>query len=453
MSLRLPFLLFFVAAFSAQAQRIVVIPSPNKAAAPVNEQVYSLLCEQTTAECVDAKAVMTQKKLDWNKVKKRRIRWIVTVQYKATAAQQGKPAQRKATVSAQNASTRKVQLKPTYPLTSSRTLSRQNEAKLSQTFSKTLRLQPAFPSEESTDFVAQTPFTPPSDSGAQTLDLGLEETTPPEETLALEENWFPEETAEPVLPPTAPPAKATTRAYPIATIEVGMQLFNHKHEFAKLKTNNLRSFEASLQAAPTLRAEFYPLAFMDLGLASGIGLDASFAMSLGFKIQDENNNKFPMNWSTVDGGLRWRMQFSKTWRGALTPMVGIQHVSLSHGTLADGTKLNGFPKLSMTALRVGLGFELPFASDWLVAFGDFSYLPVLSAKELLAAPYFPEGSAFGLAGKLGLGVKIWGPLSVRLSGFLSRTNFTLKAASDSPYVADSATYQRLGGQVGLAASF
>jgi len=252
---------------------------------------------------------------------------------------------------------------------------------------------------------------------------------------------------------TRPLAEKKPRPYPIAALELGLQLFNHNYEFVKLSTNNLRSFKAGIQAAPALRAEFYPLAFADLGLASGIGLDAQAAMSFGFKIKDERDNKFPMRWSLMDGGLRWRMQFSRTWKAAVTPMVGLQNVRLSHGALEDGATLNGFPKLNITALRLGLGFELPLVSEWFVVFGDFSYVPVLSAKEILAAPYFPEGSAFGLEGKLGVNVKMWGPLFVRFTGFLSRTNFTLKAESGSTYVADSARYQRMGVQLGFVAAF
>jgi len=446
MKLCLPFLALFFLAFSAQAQRIVVLPSPNKAASPVNEQIYDLLCAQTNAECVDAQRVMTQKKLDWNKVKKQRVRWIVSIQYQATPAQKGKPAQRKVTVLAQNASTRKVQLRPVYPLSSARTLSNKNAEKLSETFLTTLRIKPAF-SPVAQHTPAPVAPAPPADT------LRFEQTPPPEEmppAALLAETMPP-----PVEKPSSekPSAKKKPNPYPIAAAELGLHLFNHKHEFAQLSSDNLRSFRAGIQATPALRAEFYPLALADFGLASGIGLDFNFALSLGFKIQDEHANKFPMHWSSVDGGLRWRLQFSKQWRAAVTPMVGIQRTSLSHGALADGTQLVGFPSLKITAMRIGLGVELPFASDWVVIFGDFSYLPVLSAKELLAAPYFPEGSAFGLEGKLGLGIKLWGPLSLRFSGFLSRTNFKLNAAEGSEYVADSAAYQRLGLQMGVAASF
>jgi hypothetical protein len=278
-----------------------------------------------------------------------------------------------------------------------------------------------------------------------TLDLRTEETEPPVQTKMQEE---PPPLVEEKLPP---PAK-TPSPYPIFAFELGLHFFNHKHEFVNLSTDNLRSFKAGIQAAPALRAEFYPLAFGDLGLASGIGLDFGLSMGLGLKTKDELSRSFPMKWSSLDGGLRWRLQFSKTWRAAVTPMFGIQRTSLSHGTL-NGVALNGFPPLGLTSLRIGVGFELPFASDWVVVFGDFSILPVLSAKDILASPYFPEGSAFGFEGKLGIGIKIVGPLYVRFSGFASRTNFKLNAAPGSTYVADTAYYQRIGAQLGLAVSF
>jgi len=243
----------------------------------------------------------------------------------------------------------------------------------------------------------------------------------------------------------------TAYPYPIASFALDLHLFKHTLEFSN--ATNLRSFDATIQAVPTLKAEFYPLAFTDLGLFSGIGLDIQFGYGLGLKTKDELEHAFPMNWMLIDGGLRWRLQFSKTWGGAVTPMLGVQHISFSHGTLEDGTELSGFPKLNLTALRIGVGFELPFASNWVVIFGDFSILPVLSAKDILAEPYFPEGSAFGMEGKLGVGVKIIGPLHARLSGFYSRTNFNLKPAPGNPYSADKAFYQRVGAQLGVYVSF
>jgi len=460
MKRRLPFCILFLAAFAAQAQRVVVIPSPNKAAAPVNEQIRSLLCEQTSAECISPQKVMTQKKLDWDKVKKQRIRWIVTTQYKVTPAQQGKPAQRKVTVLAQNASTQKVQIRPTYALTSAHALSTRNQARLSETLLTTLKLKPALPEEDFAESVAQ--YVPPplasSESTPPTLDLSFED-APPEETttatLFFEELMPPEEVGVPrkAKPARLQEAEPKKRLYPIASIEVGALLFNHRNAFSQMSTNNLRSFRAGLQSAPALSAEFYPLAFANAGLYSGIGLDANVALSFGFKLQDELGNKFPMKWSFVDGGLRWRMQFSQAWKAAVVPMFGIQHTRLSHGALEDGTSLQGFPQLSLTALRAGLGFELPVLADGMVFVGSFSYLPVLSAKEILEAPYFPEGSAYGLEGKLGLRVKIWGPLSARLLGFWSRTNFKLNAPPNSVYIAETSFYQRFGAQIGIAASF
>ncbi|MCL2178420.1 MAG: hypothetical protein FWB81_03280, partial [Cystobacterineae bacterium] len=260
-------------------------------------------------------------------------------------------------------------------------------------------------------------------------------------------------------PPPPPPAETTSpenvppRPYPVFSIALDYHLFNHKLEFVNVTNNNLRSFSAKIQAAPTLRTEFYPLAFTDLGLFSGIGLDFSFGFGLGLKTKDENENAFPMKWMVVDGGLRWRLQFSKTWKAAVTPMLGIQHLSFSHGTLENGTELSGFPNLKLTALRIGVGFELPFASDWVLIFGDFSILPTLSAKDILSDAYFPEGSAFGFETKLGIGIKVIGPLYVRLSGFFSRTNFSLNPSSSNPFQADSAFHQRVGAQLGLCVSF
>ncbi|MCL2179413.1 MAG: hypothetical protein FWB81_08430, partial [Cystobacterineae bacterium] len=139
MKLRLP-LLLLLAAFSAKAQRIVILPPPGKAT-PAHQQVRSLLCEQTTAECVNPSSVMTQKKVDWRKIKKHRVQWVLSTTSSKKPTPKAKPTKQNLTVTAQNASTKKIQTKASFPLSPSGTLSASHANKLRQTFSNSLKIR------------------------------------------------------------------------------------------------------------------------------------------------------------------------------------------------------------------------------------------------------------------------------------------------------------------------
>lgn len=439
---------------AAFAEKISIAPFKGPGASTVRDQLANNLCSSNA--CVDPKKVTKGGKPDFAKGKKEKVDYFVTGTVKAKGA--------KKTLDLQ------VVTKP-------------GAAKLKKSFTYTGNSLP----DKTLDQAL----------GALTKAMGLEEKKeeeappppkkeePKEEPKKEEEETKKEEEAPPEEPPKRgkrvkdpeqppPPPKEEDRKVetppdedapaprkpvkdPFVAIEVGVDLFSRNFSYNAPETNNLRSYSAGLIVAPTIRAEFYPLALFMKGFLTGIGVDGSFAYAVGLKSRRSGTDvTWPTTLQHFDFSLRFRIRPIESLDAAIIPFVGYANRSFSVGTGTDGSTLDGLPNVSYTSIRPGIAGELPFSDSGFLIFAKFAVHIVLSSGQIIspaADGFFKRGSNFGIEGQLGAGYRIFGPLSIRLAFDFIRYGLGFQPDPMDTYRAGGAVDTYLGGNLGVRLTF
>lgn len=431
MHTRLALAVVLVAGFAtpAAAQRISFPEFSGRGAAAVRNQLVSAVCD--TAECVAATKTTTRQKPDWKKAKKEAVQFFVT----GAVARKGKGLQLTLAVLSRAGPPR---TKKAFPLDKGGALApRQLQAAvelLASTFGASAPAPAPAPAPRPAP--VEPPRVAPAPAPARPPPAPPVAEAPPA-SVARDE-------AEPE------PEPPTRRGEKFLFIDVGAELTSRKLDYAQATTANLRRYELPLYAQPALGVEFYPLALLSDGLASGLGVDLSLATAPYLQSRRASApDTFPTTALRVDGGLRFRIMPLEGYRLALVPYAGVRVQSFTVGALPDGTRLDGLPNVSFTGLRVGLGLELPLGTDLLMLTGRFGVVPVFSAGEILSAAFFPRGSAFGVEASGGLAVQVAPFLQVRASFDFTSWGLTFQGQDGDTYRAAGATERYLGGSAAL----
>ncbi len=428
-------------ASTAFAQKIAIATFGGPGGNVVRNQLVAELCDQ--AECVAQAKVATKGKTDWAKVKKEKVKYVI----------EGKvvPRGKKKTIELMVFAKKGAGKKKVWGLEGDGL----SEKVLKTAGTVLFELMGLTPKEEPAPVVEEKKAPPPPP---------VEEKPAPEEKPATEAADPDAEQPEPRVEkkgsprPTpkdepaagdAPPAAPTKQGRrPIIAIEVGLEVESKSYSYSALATPNLRSYRAPFIVGPALKAELYPLAIVQQGFIAGLGAEVGYFTAVGLKSRRTGTEvTYPTSISRLDVALKFQIRPSSKSDAYVTPIVGFRSQSFSVAPGSDMSVLDGLPAISYSALKFGLGGELPFGDSGLLVYGRFEVMPVLSAPEIISAKYFANGSVLGLDFDLGLGFKL--PfvklLQLRLGFQFARYGLSFRTQPTDMYVAEGAVDQYLGG--------
>jgi hypothetical protein len=264
-----------------------------------------------------------------------------------------------------------------------------------------------------------------------------------------------------------PRPKSTSR-HPLFTIEAGSDLVNRSFTYSQLTTENLRSYDAPLIVAPAVRLQVFPLSRTMDGILAGLGIEAGYSFAVGLRSTAPRaaaggataRFTYPSSLTRFDIGAKLRaMPFSSS-NAAIIPMVGFRSTSFSVApAVEDGSLLDALPSLTHSGLNLGLGTEIPFADDFIVAFGHFKYLlssysgTVVRTGSTEAEPYFPNGSSSGIEVALGGGVRVTKNFEARLTAQFTQYNLAFQTQPTDLYITTGATDRFLGANLAIRYAF
>lgn len=419
----------------AFAEKIAIVTFTGPGANAVRNQVISALCDQ--AECVAQAKVTTKGKVDWKKVKKEKVKFVL----EGKVVARGK----KKSIELQVFPKAGAGKKKSWPLEGGE-LSDRSLATAGDVLGKLMGLAPR---EEP---APEEKKPPPEEKPAPEEKPEPEEKKPPKEEKkvtappVLPKEEKPEEKPPGEEPPPAEYARQAKR--PVIAIEVGLDISSKRFSYSQVATPNLRSYQAPFILSPDLKAELYPLALVQDGFIAGLGIEAGFAIAVGLKSRRSGTDvSYPTSISRLDVGVKFQIRPSSKSDAHVAPFVGYRAHSFSVAPGSDNSILDGLPGISYSAVRLGIGGELPFGDTGLLVYGKFAVMPVLSAPEIISAKYFANGSVLGLDFDLGLGFKL--PfvklLQLRLGFQFARYGLSFRTQPTDMYVAEGAVDQYLGG--------
>jgi len=423
-------------ASTAFGQKISIATFGGPGGNVVRNQLVAELCDQ--AECVAQAKIATKGKTDWAKVKKEKVKYVI----------EGKvvPRGKKKTIELMVFAKKGAAKKKVWGLEGD-ALSEKTLKTASTVLAELMGLTPKEEPVEEKKPVVEEKKPPPEEKPAPEE----KEAPPPPRAEKKVTAAPPAPKAEQAPPPEeeekpAPPTKQSKR--PIIALEVGLEVASKSYSYAEVKTPNLRSYRAPFIVGPALKAELYPLAIVTDGFIAGLGAEVGYFTAVGLKSRRSGTEvTYPTSISRLDVALKFQIRPSSKSDAYVTPIIGFRSHSFSVAPGSDSSVLDGLPAISYSALKFGLGGELPFGDTGLLVFGRFEVMPVLSAPEIISAKYFANGSVLGLDFDLGLGFKL--PflklLQLRLGFQFARYGLSFRSQPTDMYVADGAVDLFLGG--------
>ncbi len=488
---------------AAAKPRVVVAPFTGPKSGAVRDQVIAELCQ--SVECVPTKGLLSGSKLDWKKVAKKRVAAVVSANVNAVG-------QKAAVYVYLLDPSDKSELaeKRRYPLKKFK-LDRKELASLVSHVKGELsggggsREEPVASAEKEKGKGKGKSKPEPEPEGEESTFLDKDRARPggtskePEEpppdpepepvvTRKKEREPVAEATPPPSEPPQAPPEGSRDNPPPIrggtppedpqavvepkpragpmfrgvediqlrgggksptfVTVELGTDLYSRRFDYTQLSTANLRRYNASLIIAPTVGAQLYPFASAK-SLIAGLGLEGSFSFSVGLSSRETKDAPpHPTSLTRLDVGLRFAVRPLKSSDLSISAQAGFRRSSFFVGAAEDGTTLDGMPGITYSALKFGLGLDVPLAERF-TPFLRLSFMPVFSVGEIISPAYFQGGRVSGLELSLGTGVKIVDHWEARLAVQLTRYGIEFRTNPGDTFIASGAIDLYVGGTVAL----
>jgi hypothetical protein len=243
----------------------------------------------------------------------------------------------------------------------------------------------------------------------------------------------------------ATPARGA--ALPLFAIELGVSGVNLSHEYSDLTTQNLRGYSADFALVPRALLESFPLARSE-GFVRGFGLEAEAQLAVGLRSAIEGGPEHDTTYRVLDGVLKYRWASEAGFR--VEPLVGYRLATFRVEPV-NGASITGLPTLDYDGLELGVGLGYPLGRVLLLARARF--LPLLASGEVLSTDYFNSGSLWGVDLEAGVGVRLFGGLSVRGMGEYTRYHFTFRTQPGDVFQATGATSRYAGGRLMLRYDF
>ncbi len=436
--------------------RISLAPVHGDKNNAVGSQLNGELCKVYT--CVPYAKVSTNKKPDWKKAKKEKVVAIFTTSIAKT--KKGYTAG-----VALLAGSAKPKQAWNFPLTSHRNLS---GLAITQVVHET---GPVLGFAEDVSGVAaiaaaEQPRTPPAPVATNTPASPMGTATPPTSISATE-------TATPILPPPGAPVPGEktladtpvtvdatptsnvggTRGQPMVSVELGGNFLNRALSYTPDGTPGLLTYNANVIGMLLIGAEFFPFAKTGSFLA-GLGIFGQYQFSLGLKSQQPTTGvEESSSLSMLSAGLEARIRPVKYSDFAIVIPVAFRTYKFSVDNAAS--EFPGLPLQSMLGVSAGLKLEIPIGSWFLILLGG-DYVFWFQKQQLIGnsnPTYFPGGSAGAIEFEAGVGFYIFGPLSLRLLGEYSNTNYSFNADPTGTYTATGASDRLIGGRATVRVEF
>ncbi|HET9554497.1 MAG TPA: hypothetical protein VFP50_16150, partial [Anaeromyxobacteraceae bacterium] len=231
---------------------------------------------------------------------------------------------------------------------------------------------------------------------------------------------------------------------PFFAVEAGGFLTSRKLEYGGIGPMNgtLRGFDATSISGPRVRAELYPLGWSPWPALAGLGVFGEWGTSVDFTTGAPLGGRLPTRFTRLDLGATWRTPPIGAPRLVLAPVVAWQRRQLEVTPPIDG-----LPDADLMGVRVGLAAEAWIGSHVQLLAGA-GWVDWLTARDLIkgSPPFFPGGHAWAIEAEAGLGLRLFGPISLRLLGEYSQTRYTLEPDRRQTYSATSARDRYLGGR-------
>lgn len=284
-----------------------------------------------------------------------------------------------------------------------------------------------------------TPSPPPPPPAAEPVRPSEPPPAPPRKALrpapAPRVAAAPAPVRERVLEPSAP----ASRPFVLA-VEVGGLLQQRSLDYGGVgpMTGTLRSFDSGGFGGLRLGGELFPLARTGSALR-GAGLFGSWETSMGLSTRAPSGDTRDTRYTSLRAGVGWRTPPLSAVHLVFEPSVAWRAQSL---TVTPA--ITGLPDARLSGVAGELGFDARLGR--VVVQARAGYVRWLQARELVKGDpaFFPGGSAHAIELEAGLGVRIAGPLSLRVIGEWRATTYSLDPDPTGTYVAKSADDRQSG---------
>jgi len=227
------------------------------------------------------------------------------------------------------------------------------------------------------------------------------------------------------------PSAVAGRTQHVVAAEVGPFLANRSLSYTSASSGlTPHGYDLYLVSGPWIGLEVFPLAFSTDGPASGLGLAASFGTSTGFTSTSPDGEPISTTMWWLRVGIEWRIHPVQGSRLAVVPGV-----AYSRRSFELDPAYPGLPNSNLAGIEGSLHLDVPL-TRWLGLLAGAGYTYWFEAPDLVGT-YFPEGSAWGLAGEAGLDVRVWGSLSLRGMVVYDVTSYVLTPTELYPVSAAS----------------
>jgi hypothetical protein len=261
----------------------------------------------------------------------------------------------------------------------------------------------------------------------------------------------------PKAPPGSPQPQTVSSAsvpaaeeLPLLSARTGFSALNIDLQYEGLSTGNLRSYHANFAPAVRFEVDSFPLAHVMKGWERGFGLNLAYETSVGYESTEQNGPSHPTHYHAFDAAasLRWHPFPSSGF--VLQPIAGVRLASFSVDQVA-GAVLTGLPDLSYNGLRLGAAAEYPVWRLRLI--GRATFLPALSAGQIVSSTYFPKGKLYGWELEGGAVYPFLPHWDARLMIGYTRYHYSFDTVPGDPYQATGAANRYVGARLMIGYSF
>jgi hypothetical protein len=211
-----------------------------------------------------------------------------------------------------------------------------------------------------------------------------------------------------------------------AVVQLGTDFAAHRIDYAEPRAQGLLRYRAPMVLAPAVHAELYPLSRRMQGVASGLGLQVDYALTVGGKLRAAAEGlAYPTRASHWGAGVKLRVEAEPGVALSVEPSLGLRAMSFSVGTSANGGELEGLPELRYRALRAGVAVEIPDAAG-LAFFASAAWLYVLPGARLGSEGGLSVRSDWGVEATAGVGLWLSPRTQLRLAGHFTRAEFSFR---------------------------
>lgn len=194
----------------------------------------------------------------------------------------------------------------------------------------------------------------------------------------------------------------------------------------------------SLLAAPLVNAnvEWYPGAHFTQGVGAYFGIVGSVSLPFAISSRDSAGTQYATSALAFDAGIRGRFPIASHELGVHVT-YGQQRYALDNRAGGSPTGMDpGVPAVGYQNVRPGLSARLALGERAALLVGA-SALIVLSAGEI-AEQYFSRASVYGLEAQLGLAIKVFGGLELRVLTDARRYVYAMRPMVQDRWIAGGA---------------